>query len=139
MLKVGRSGKCFPSYQAIKEHTGYCNETIRQALMSLEHSGLIARIRRRTSKIISRLCRITGRRVDVQMEVQTSNMYTFRSDIPAPGLELMVPSTTNRRDFPERRSLFDCLDQMLAASEKGTSPSFFTMQDSGKPTVSRPA
>ena len=107
--------------------------------MSLENSGLIARIRRRTTKLVSRMCQVTGRRVDVQMEVQTSNMYTFRSDTPAPGLELMAPSTTKRRGFPERRSLFDCLDQMLAGSGKGTSPSFITMQDQGKTIANQPA
>jgi hypothetical protein len=107
VLRFGRSGKCFPSYEAIREHTGYCNETIRQALMSLENSGLIARIRRRTTKLVSRLCQVTGRRVDVQMEIQTSNLYTFRADAPAPGVELMAKPETARRHFPERRGLLD--------------------------------
>ncbi len=124
VLRFGRSGKCFPSYAAIREHTGYCNETIRQALRALVNAGLIARIRRRASRIVSRLCQITGRRLDVAMEVQTSNLYTFRADRPAPGLELMAPSATQRREFPKRRSLFDCLHLMPAGSEQSASPRF---------------
>ena len=109
VLRFGRSGKCFPSYQTIKEHTGYCNETIRRALKTLENAGLIARIRRRTSRIVSRLCQVTGRRVEVQMEIQTSNLYTFRADRPAPGLELMAKPEMKRRHFPQRKSLLDWL------------------------------
>jgi len=109
VLRFGRSGKCFPSYETIKEHTGYCNETIRQALMALENAGLIARIRRRTTRLVSRLCQVTGRRVEVQMEIQTSNLYTFRADRAVPGIELMAPRETKRRFFPQRKSLLDWL------------------------------
>jgi hypothetical protein len=109
VLKFGRSGKCFPSYEAIRQYTGYCNETIRRALKALENAGLIARIRRRATKVISRISQITGRREDVAMEVQTSNLYTFRADRPAPGLELMAKPDTKRREFPQKRSLLDWL------------------------------
>lgn len=132
VMRFGRSGKCFPSYQAIKDHTGYCCETIRQALRALENAGLIARIRRRTTKLVSRLCAITGRRVDVQMEVQTSNLYTFRADKPAPGLEMMAPAATRRRSFPKSASLFDWLDPMLGRSEKSTASSYSYVETPGK-------
>ena len=59
--------------------------------------------------MISRLCQVTGRRVDVAMEIQTSNRYTIRSDAPAPGLELMAKPDTQRRSFPQRKGLLDWL------------------------------
>jgi len=125
VLRFGRSGKCFPSYAAIREHTGYCNETIRQALRALENSGLIARIRRRTTKIVSRLCQITGRRMDVPMELQTSNLYTFRADKPAPGLELMAKPETKRRSFPRRKSLLDWLSAIEPPQDAPNRPGDF--------------
>ena len=108
-----------PGQTASDEGNGsgpYCNETIRQALRALENAGLIARIRRRTTKIVSRLSQITGRREEVAMEIQTSNLYTFRADRPAPGIELMAKSETKRQHFPEKRSLLDWLSGIEPAA-----------------------
>jgi Helix-turn-helix domain len=57
------SGRCCPSYKAIKERTGYCEATISTALKRLEASGLL--------RIVRRIIRTSlGAR-------QTSNAYSF--------------------------------------------------------------
>jgi hypothetical protein len=57
------SGRCDPSYAAIREKTGYCKNTIAGALARLEASGLL---------------RITRRIVRTPMGArQTSNAYAF--------------------------------------------------------------
>jgi len=57
------TGRCCPSYEAIREATGYCTKTIAGALFRLEASGLL-RITRRL------ICTPHGAR-------QTSNAYAF--------------------------------------------------------------
>ena len=47
------SGRCCPSYEAIREATGYCKSTISGALMRLETSGLL-RVTRRLIRTPSR-------------------------------------------------------------------------------------
>ena len=57
------TGRCCPSYEAIRERTGFCFATIAGALHRLEQSGLV--------RILRRLIRTTlGAR-------QTSNAYAF--------------------------------------------------------------
>jgi hypothetical protein len=57
------TGRCCPSYEAIKQMTGFCYSTISGALSRLEASGLV--------RIVRRLIRTTlGAR-------QTSNAYAF--------------------------------------------------------------
>ena len=66
------------------------------------------------------------------MEVQTSNLYTFRADRPAPGLELMAKPDTKRREFPQKRSLLDWLgDFDTTALETPDNEGSFSMCGSG--------
>ena len=53
--------------------------------------------------------------MDIQIEVQTSNLYTFRADRPAPGLELMAKAEAERRFFPKRKDLFAVLNDVAQA------------------------
>ena len=58
------SGRCCPSYEAIREATGYCKNTISGALSRLETAGLL---------------RITRRIIRTPLGArQTSNAYAFR-------------------------------------------------------------
>jgi hypothetical protein len=58
------SGRCCPSYEAIREATGYCKNTISGALSRLETSGFL---------------RITRRIIRTPLGArQTSNAYAFR-------------------------------------------------------------
>jgi len=58
------TGRCCPSYEAIREKTGYCKSTIAGALRRLEASGLL---------------RITRRLIRTPLGArQTSNAYAFR-------------------------------------------------------------
>jgi Helix-turn-helix domain len=58
------SGRCCPSYEAIRKATGYCKNTISAALSRLETSGLL---------------RITRRIIRTPLGArQTSNAYAFR-------------------------------------------------------------
>jgi hypothetical protein len=58
------SGRCCPSYEAIRKATGYCKSTISGALSRLETSGLL---------------RITRRIIRTPLGArQTSNAYAFR-------------------------------------------------------------
>jgi hypothetical protein len=58
------TGRCCPSYEAIREATGYCKSTISGALRRLETSGLL---------------RITRRIIRTPLGArQTSNAYAFR-------------------------------------------------------------
>ena len=128
VFKFGRSGRVFPSYAAIRDATGYCNEAIRGGLAALEAAGLIERIRRRASKLVSRLCAITGKLQSYVQEVQTSNLYVLKAEAPSQDVEAMAPAATGRRDFPEARSLFDNLHLMPRRSEKATASSFYTKE-----------
>ena len=60
------TGRCCPSYEAIREKTGFCFSTIAGALRRLETSGLVRIIRR-----------IIRTRLGAR---QTSNAYAFRAD-----------------------------------------------------------
>src|SRR6476469_4001185 len=75
----GKSGRCFPAYEAIQEAAGCCRQTVAASLAALERAGLLG--------VANRLVRVRWRdelalawRVRV---MRTSNCYTFPSGPPA--------------------------------------------------------
>lgn len=73
------TGRCCPSYEAIRERTGFCNTTISKALTRLESSGLL---------------RITRRIIRTPMGArQTTNAYSFNEV----GIGTKKPDYTNSK------------------------------------------
>jgi hypothetical protein len=105
------SGRCCPSYEAIREKTGYCTATIAGALQRLEMSGLL-RITRRLIRTAAGARQTTNaysfselgrgeRRPDFNNPKETTNLFKIKSSQPTiPGL-MPVPL-----DFRLRNSLW---------------------------------
>ena len=78
------TGRCDPGYRAIQRCTGFCRQTISNALKRLEAAGLI--------EVIRRMVRAGPR------AVQTSNAYLFR-EAPA----LPAQAVLQLRDEPQSK------------------------------------
>ncbi len=95
----GRSGRCFPSYDAIMRATGLCRQSVRNALFRLERVGLVYIMRRLERRVVSRMNAWTGEWQSIATTVQTSNAYAFNTG-PSGGAELLSPPPVER-SFPE--------------------------------------
>ena len=98
-----RSGRAFPSYDAIQEAAGCCRATVAAALRALEESGLLT--------VLNRLVRVRWKdeaalawRIRV---MRTSNCYAFPSDKPSES-KLQRGTGTQVLDS----SLLDALDRL---------------------------
>ena len=96
---LSRSGRCFPSYDAIMRATGLCRQSVRNALKRLEAVGLIRVMRRLERRHIARECPHTGEWQSFITTVQSSNAYVFGP--PYGGAELLAPHSTSRSSFPQ--------------------------------------
>jgi Helix-turn-helix domain len=98
-----RSGRAFPSYDAIQEAAGCCRQTVAAALAVLEECGLLT--------VLNRLVRVRWKdelarawRVRV---MRTSNCYAFPSDKPS---ESKLQGGTGTQVLDS--SLLDALDRL---------------------------
>lgn len=66
------TGACFPSYDAIQDRTGYCRQTIAQAIRRLERIGVLKIVRRIVRKAVDGVVRV----------MQATNLYAF-APLPA--------------------------------------------------------
>lgn len=74
----GKTGSCFPSYEAIAERAECAESTVGEGIKVLERAGII--------RVTNRITRRDGR------VLRTSNAYVFRA---------MAPSTENRGGEPK--------------------------------------
>jgi hypothetical protein len=101
----GQSGRCDPSYNTLQKLTGYCRQSISNAIDRLEASGLVT-VTRRMMRFKERvLCALTGRSVDVVIVRQISNAYVLTDPAQVtvaarPGCATKSPA----RPFPARRA-----------------------------------
>ncbi len=116
VMRFGRSGKAWPSYDTIRRLTGYCRRTICQALGRLKAAGLLDIVRRRKWHDVRRLSPATGRVETVRLWVQCSNLYMFRASPPVDVAGRAAAA--NAKPFPPRRAdrLDAYLEQMLRRS-----------------------
>ena len=75
-----RTGRCFPSYEAIAAKARCCRATVHAAIRALEQAGILTwsnRITRKTTRVRDGL----GRWIERSVILRTSNTYAF---IPIP-------------------------------------------------------
>jgi hypothetical protein len=112
----GKSGRCFPSYDAIAEAAGCCRQTVATALAALEAAGLLG--------VANRLVRVRWKdalalawRVRV---MRTSNCYTFtgstREPVAAQPSKSNLSAGTGTQVF--NSDLFAALNRFKEAFEK---------------------
>jgi len=92
-----KTGLCFPSYDAIREMTGLCRQSIAVALQRLESAGVL--------KITRRMIRVAGALGGAICQ-QCSNLYAFAE--PAKQLDLGATTAPPRLNPRPRVYQTDC-------------------------------
>lgn len=70
-------GQCDPSYDAIQRATGFCRQTIADAIQRLEACRIITVVRRLVRVMTKTRCPVTGQVIECPATQQTSNAYMF--------------------------------------------------------------
>jgi len=102
-------GQCDPSFDALQRVTGYCRQTIADALERLEATGLVQRVRRLIRVMITTRCPVTGNPVQCPATQQTSNAYLFKV--------LDTPAGTKPADFHRGGGFAKTLFSLLNLAE----------------------
>ncbi len=115
-------GRCDPSYTALQRATGYCRQSICEAIDRLEASGLL-KVVRRMARVAEEVVGPDGRRRMAIVLRQISNAYQLadpaRVEVP------IVPPDRRGRAFPPRRQgvMSGLLGDLLARVEPSLSGS----------------
>lgn len=126
-----QSGRCDPSYDTLQKLTGYCRQSISNAIDRLEASGLVT-VTRRMMRFKERvLCALTGRSYDIIVVRQISNAYVLTD--PARVTVAGSPrcaTTAPARPFPARRA-----PSVFAAALAGIYDRFSGRPSGGQPSL----
>jgi hypothetical protein len=99
-----RSGLCCPSYAAMAEASGFCRQTVTEALASLEGAGLLKITRRLCRRLVTRRNPQTGLVESYMGTVQDTSLYSLH--MPGAWAEHMIaPPRGGRYRFPAPRQL----------------------------------
>lgn len=105
----GRSGLLCPSYNAIRDATGLCRQSVAAALARLETAGVLTITRRLIRQRITRLSPITGLDETIVTTTQTSSLYAISE--PGAWAPHLARPPAGRAAFPSKRQL-DLLQRM---------------------------
>lgn len=103
------NGLCCPSYRAIRDRTGLCQQSIANALARLEAAGVLVIVRRLVREAVDRISPITGLPERYIGTVSTSSLYAFK--VPAAYAAHLAIPRGKVAGFPSRRQL-DLLGKM---------------------------
>jgi hypothetical protein len=109
----GRSGLCFPSYEAIAKAAGCARSTVAEAIKALEDAGLltwvnrIVRVRERCEDLFGHM----GLRWRI---LRTSNGYQFRDPLPGGGVQTAgLVGNSSKSEFRSGTSNQDSISSLL--------------------------
>jgi hypothetical protein len=98
-----RSGRCFPSYEAIAAAARVARSTVAEAIKALEAAGLLTWVNRLT-RIWERELDMFGQWTTRRRMIRTSNGYRFIDPRPS---KSEFPSGTLNQDIPHEPLLFN--------------------------------
>jgi hypothetical protein len=88
-----KDGLCFPSYETIAAKARCCRDTVYEAILALEDTGVFSWINR-IDRVAERAKDLFGRRTTTWRVVRRSNVYEFRDPLPcAEGLKSLRKSS----------------------------------------------
>jgi DNA-binding transcriptional ArsR family regulator len=119
----GRSGLCFPSYEAIAEKAGCARSTVGEHIKALEDAGLLTwvnrlvRVRERCEDLFGHM----GSRVRV---IRTSNGYQFRDPLPTEGGQAAgLFGHSSKSEIPSGNSNQDSISSLAPPAPPQIDPS----------------
>ena len=74
-------GLCFPSYESIAEKARCCRDTVYEAIMALEDTGVFSWVNR-IDRVAERVKDLFGHWTNTYRIVRRSNVYQFRDPLP---------------------------------------------------------
>jgi Helix-turn-helix domain len=78
-----KDGLCFPSYETIAEKARCCRDTVYEAILALENTGVFSWVNR-IDRVAERAKDLFGQWMTSYRIVRRSNVYEFRDPCPAP-------------------------------------------------------
>jgi hypothetical protein len=76
-----KDGLCFPSYETIAEKARCCRDTVYEAIIALEATGVFSWINR-IDRVAERVKDLFGQWTTIYRIVRRSNVYQFRDPLP---------------------------------------------------------
>jgi hypothetical protein len=76
-----KDGLCFPSYETIAEKARCCRDTVYEAILALEDTGVFSWINR-IDRVAERVKDLFGHWTNTYRIVRRSNVYEFRDPLP---------------------------------------------------------
>jgi Helix-turn-helix domain len=76
-----KDGLCFPSYETIAEKARCCRDTVYEAILALEDTGVFSWINR-IDRVAERVKDLFGHWTNTYRIVRRSNVYQFRDPLP---------------------------------------------------------
>ena len=76
-----KDGLCFPSYETIAEKARCCRDTVYEAILALEDTGVFSWVQR-IDRVAERVKDLFGQWMTSYRIVRRSNVYEFRDPLP---------------------------------------------------------
>jgi hypothetical protein len=125
-------GQCDPSYDAIQRVTGFCRQTIADALKALEACRIITVARRLVRVMIKSRCPVTGEVRECPATQQTSNAYMFNV------VKEAKPTPPEGWSWPDDcRNPSDSLSIKAESTRQRESNPIYTKKCENRPTTDR--
>ena len=97
-----KDGLCFPSYETIAEKARCCRDTVYEAILALEDTGVFSWVQR-IDRVAERVKDLFGQWMTSYRIVRRSNVYEFRDPLPCAEALNSLRKPSSKKVEPRQR------------------------------------